>query len=584
MNGNWKLETSAVLVVVMAMVVMNITNVGSGRVMAAVDAVSVSAGNQMRILCSGRRVNVTRVSATEVLASCLAALVTPTVTPVIPTSTVALSPTSTTKPNPTAGVTPGVTNTPTSVAGESMALNTWSTTGKNKPNPKFDKCDDGTDIVKAHKAFFVVGPDGKKYPTWHEPVATNPITGVGKCYFGHEHGRDPKLAQVWKTKQIQNYFYFDANKNGVMDASEEAVTGIPFGYVNEQMDLAGGLMRHEDHVGHKVDWVNGEPDLATHNMSTSANGGAWIGKLGDGVMSKDTGVRCYFLAKAHQGTSSGDALTNNLHEVMYFADCSHPTNTNLSQKISVSVMEGFGKVGGFTKFMPLCGVARRSDLQDFLSLGTTTENQGYPSGDGDREIPTRDCIESGFLVKAPEFSGNLYEAWPANLSIVTASGKEILGGINLLFDVNDANRYYYPESLKSQRGYNNPDAGTNVGFSMDLCYENFGGKIARHNQCDAATNYGQIKGIAWDDPRSAFRGLNRGMYFKPASIDNAGGPAVVYTDVFGKKATATPFAGSIKQLLPSKTLNYNALINDPIDPRVTMRYHSDGNGTVHAPN
>ena len=27
-----------------------------------------------------------------------------------------------------------------------------------------------------HDTFFVIGPDGKKYPTWHPPAATDPTT------------------------------------------------------------------------------------------------------------------------------------------------------------------------------------------------------------------------------------------------------------------------------------------------------------------------------------------------------------------------------------------------------------------------
>jgi hypothetical protein len=81
-----------------------------------------------------------------------------------------------------------------------------------------------------HDAFSVVGPDGKRYPTWHPP------TGPEGCTFGHEHGRDPKKSILWSTKQVQSYFYFDANGNHVMDADEEAVTGIPFGYANQQFD------------------------------------------------------------------------------------------------------------------------------------------------------------------------------------------------------------------------------------------------------------------------------------------------------------------------------------------------------------
>ena len=32
---------------------------------------------------------------------------------------------------------------------------------------------------------------------------------------------------------------------------------LPFGYANEQLDAANlGMQRHEDHVGHKVEWEN----------------------------------------------------------------------------------------------------------------------------------------------------------------------------------------------------------------------------------------------------------------------------------------------------------------------------------------
>src|SRR5437773_1850901 len=36
-----------------------------------------------------------------------------------------------------------------------------------------------------HDAYSVVGPDHKRYPTWHPPI--DPVTG---CSFGHDHGRD----------------------------------------------------------------------------------------------------------------------------------------------------------------------------------------------------------------------------------------------------------------------------------------------------------------------------------------------------------------------------------------------------------
>jgi HYR domain len=467
-------------------------------------------------------------------------------------------------------VTTSMTPVPPPVSGsDSAAYGLWTPSS-------YDTC------TKAqHDSYNVIGPDGKRYPTWHPPL------GPGGCSFGHEHGRDPRQSSLWP--QIQQHFYYDANRNGVMDSQEAAVTGIPFGYANEQLDVyseARGqhVMRHEDHVGHKVDWADNESDIATDKH----------GSMTDGVHVQrnspflDTGVRCGFLAKVHQGVSSADAFTNNLHEVMYFANCTH-SNASLNQQISIVKMMAFNRPGGFTKFMPMCGIERRSSPQDFVNLGTNSMNEDYPSGPGDREIITRDCIEQRFLVPQGSFSGNLYEAWPASLAIYDANGRAIVSGINLLFDVEDANRYFYPEALKAQNGYTiSPQPSfstTNLGMTMDLCYEQIaGGRKARGGACDFATNYGQTLGIKWDDPRSAFKGLHRGMYFMPAILKNAGGPNAWYTDPYGEQGSANPFPGSIKQRVTPGTMDYSSLIGQSLDPRVTDRIHNGGSGTVHAPN
>jgi hypothetical protein len=80
-----------------------------------------------------------------------------------------------------------------------------------------------------HDRYSTIGPDGKRYPTWHPPV--DPLSG---CSFGHEHGRDPRGSALYRE-----------------------VGDLPFGYVNEQLDVANlGMRRHEDHVGHKIEWEN----------------------------------------------------------------------------------------------------------------------------------------------------------------------------------------------------------------------------------------------------------------------------------------------------------------------------------------
>ena len=154
--------------------------------------------------------------------------------------------------------------------------------------------------------------------------------------------------------------------------------------------------------------------------------------------------------------------------------------------------------------VPLRTSRRRHDQHD----------EEIPSGPGDREIITRDCIEQGFLVPEGSWSGNLYEAWPATLAIHDTRGRAIVSGINLLFDVEDANRYYYPEALKTHELYQSSRLETNLGMTMDLCHDTTlasQGRMARGGPCELATNYGQIRDITWDDPRSAFRGIHRGM-------------------------------------------------------------------------
>lgn len=458
-----------------------------------------------------------------------------------------------------------------------------------------------------HDSYFVVGPDGHRYPTWHPPVVHDPSTGV-ECAFGHEHGRDPRGSALWHTRQVQRAFYFDANRNGLMDPDEEAWAGLPFGYASARGDEwfeAEGIatMRHEDHVGHKVEWANGEPDIASHAMSRDAGGGVWIGQLGDGVMRRDTGMRCFFLSKVHQGTSTPDAFRHNLHEVMYFQDCRHvsdmaqcagaglgscPDTHPQNAQVSLTLLQPFGRSGGFTAFRPLCGEERRLDPRDFVATGHSAYSRDYPDGLGNREIATRECVERGFLVSPPRFSGNMYEAWPAELSVTEADGRPVAQGLAVLFDVNDAARYYYPEVTKRLRGYDrlHPElAGTDLGYAHDLCSEHLDGRRARYVLCDDSTQAAGGEQVPWDDARAAFRGLNRGTYFKPAVLDNARGPTVWYTSPFGDRAAKTPFPGAIRQQVSARRVDYSTLINGrPIDPRIAQRVHDDGRRSVHAPN
>jgi hypothetical protein len=443
--------------------------------------------------------------------------------------------------------------------GNSMAMGLWN------PNPKFDMCynadgsvnaDATSRIKQLHESYSVIGPDGKLYPTWHPPVATDPITKAS-CRFGHEHGKDPSTFPYFN--EIKQYYAY----NG-----DVANSGIPFGYINDQLDVWTAAnkspisMRHEDHVGNKVEWEVNVP-VSTSNPSQAG------GK-------QPTGLTCNYFSAVHQGTSTHDAFQNNLHGVFYMSKCSDGQNLKLNKLVK------FGPAGQFTRVCDAVG-----DRTTVIKTGFSYSNPAYPgtSQDGIRNITDRNCVINNFLVPSGKWSMNFYEAWSGNMNITGSQGQALVRNVDLLFDVENAVRYYNPGATHPELG---ADAAkyTDASFSMDLCYEVLpNGNKARGGGCDAATKSGSIKGITWDDPRSGFKGTNRGLYFKPGNTTNAGGPAVWYTDPFGENGSTTPFAGSIKQNVDQRNIDYNQKFGGAttfIVPEVINRSYE--NPTVHGPN
>ncbi len=204
--------------------------------------------------------------------------------------------------------------------GPSVAYGIWS------PGPN-DSCSPAI-----HDAYSVVGPDGKRYPTWHPPV--DPATG---CSFGHEHGRDPRGSRLYRD-----------------------VGPIPFGLANEALETWDPQNpRREDHVGHKIEWENDVEFVR-----------------GDGVTGALFSVKCDVLVKLHQGTHSKDAFTNNLHEVAYHVRCTDGT------EIHVTALTAIGDPGGFN----------RSCDRQRVDVGPATPANS-PDGGGIRLIPDRTCVE-----------------------------------------------------------------------------------------------------------------------------------------------------------------------------------------------
>lgn len=182
-------------------------------------------------------------------------------------------PTPTTPPaDPTPPIPPTVPPTPPPTGGLAAAFGLWN------PGPH-DSC-----TKDQHDAYSVIGPDGKRYPTWHPPVDPS------GCTFGHEHGKDPRGSDLYAE-----------------------IGDIPFGLANEALlEFPGFLPRNEDHFGHKVEWVN------------------------DAVFSGAGATRtCDVLVKNHQGTHSPDAFANNVHETAYHLRCDDGAVIHFTALVSV---------------------------------------------------------------------------------------------------------------------------------------------------------------------------------------------------------------------------------------------------------
>lgn len=429
-------------------------------------------------------------------------------------------------------VIPTIVTTPPPTGGggtDSQAFGKWS------PNPKWDTCS-----KELHDSFYVVGPDGKKYPTWHPPTTIDPTTGQ-TCTFGHEHGRDPKGSDLMPF--IKDHFAFGGNT---------ANSGLPFGLANEQLDafnVANNITtgaRHEDHVGHKIEWEN--------NVVLEVN--KCSGPSGPGCQDRtQTNITCDFLMKVHQGTHSPDAFANNVHELQYFVECNDGT------KIAATKMVPFGNPGEF--------VANTKDTP--IQVGSANPVNS-PSGGGVRFIPTIDTVKEFILVPQGQwslYSNGLYEDWVSSNYLRLPGGQELA--------------YYDPHfAVFSPSRYYDPSKPNNLGRSIDICYltENNGTEKYRGGACDQITNYGSIQGITYDDPRSTLNGIKREFYFNQTWIRNPNGPTIWYTDPYGRNAQTSPKTGFIKQFV-SQTDNYNQTIFE--SQAIGADRYYGGNG-VHAPN
>ncbi len=387
---------------------------------------------------------------------------------------------------------------PEDASGLSVAYSRWT------PGPT-DTC-----TREVHDSYAVVGPDGKLYPTWHPPV--DPASG---CTFGHEHGRDPRDSDLYAQ-----------------------VGPMPFGLANDALDAYDpGAPRHEDHVGHKIEWEN--------DFVLDVGGG------GAGLIR----IVCDVLTKLHQGSHSKDAFTNNLHEIVYHIRCSDGTGFSTTF---------LAAIGGAGELVASC------DRDRHIEVGTPSPANS-PSGGGRRAIPDRQCVEQHVFVgdeRNSNFNTALRESWEVSGRIQTADKQRTLVSFSPYFQVLAPSRYY------------DATQANGVGRSIDLCYEVMeDGRRAHGGLCEESTGNGVIADVSFDSPQSRFDGVRRFVDINSNRVRNEGGPEVWYSDPFGKNARTEPFAGSIRQWIAS--IDNSALdLHGP----VIGRDRDYGHPSVHAPN
>jgi hypothetical protein len=358
-----------------------------------------------------------------------------------------------------------------------------------------------------HLQFVASGPDGKLYPTWHPP------TGPGGCTFGHEHGRDPAGAGL------------------------EDMGPVLFGYANERLDeYPGRSPRHEDHVGHKIEWAR--------DAQFKPSGGT-------GAVAP---ITCNVLTKMHQGTHSADAFTNNLHEIVYRIRC------NDGAEAAVTFLTANGPAGQ---------LSRRCRTSDKVEAGVAnppdSPRQAHPRSPGrsmgNRFIPDRWCVDN------TSNSTQLSEVWKTQ-NLITTADNRLLFRFAVYFFVSDPSRFF------------DPGAPNNVGRAASECFatDAQGEYSISSTACRAARAFSGGSPAEWNSPDSYFTGTRRGTRFNDFFLTNPDTRTVWYTDPFGQNARGEPFPGSIEQRIASKVHTGTRFFTGPT---VGGDFRAPG---VHAPN
>ena len=365
-----------------------------------------------------------------------------------------------------------------------------------------------------HDSYFVVGPDGKKYPTWHPP--RDPATG---CWFGHEHGDNPAGSALWS--ELKRHFAWDANSNGTIDESEatSARSGIPFGYAAE----VGGDPAAILHDSYKIAFID---NVARQRV---VSGGT-----------QDASLRCnQLLAFAHD-TQTSAAIGQALHPLTYAIDCTPTDGSSYASKLILSVMADYGS--------SQAPAAQGNEVAAARRVPEATA-QVYPSA----------FVTFGNSADLP---AALTESWDTVVSVRSSAGAELARANPGLINRNPS-RYVLGSGSSAV-----------AQPSIGLCYSglNAAGALIT-DPAQSASIVRQVRGSAtdcarlsptgpatalaarvrFDDRDAQFKGCSRSVIWRDQSVRNGSGPTTWYSNASGTDARTSAFAGSLRQFIARGT-------------------------------
>ena len=375
---------------------------------------------------------------------------------------------------------------------------------------------DGECSIATHDRYWVRAQDGRVYRTWHPPNTTDAETGAA-CSFGHEHGDDPRTSPLYQW-----------------------AGGVPFGIVNHVAGLAG-FTRHEDHFGHKV---------VVQDL--------WQAVIGNPPGPDDepiaaTGFHCYWLSKVHQGTHSGDALGNNMHEYQNNVMCddgavrtpdsgreqnagpAHHTET------SVKTLTFWGQPGWFKS---CSGLARQdaegTGIEPPEGSDTNREIKCARAGEGwtYKELPTQVTSATGHVDFAPRDAGidELWKPW----SIVTDREGRTIFTSSAYYVVRNPIRLFNDGSLVPRRDVDGDGTLDSWIPTIEACLAI--PPSDRFGQCRDLPTFPPSVPMTewWRQPESPFNGTIRVIHPKRIDLFNPSDRSIFCTDHLGQETADDP--------------------------------------------